>query len=224
MKLRLQHPVGLLALAGSLVLTALPALAHPHVWVTSATELVYAPDGSITGVRHGWTFDEAFSANAVRGLQKTDGAYTHEELAPLAQAKVESLKEAAYFTSLKENGAFLKMYDKLPFAEPIDYFFDYKDNHLTLHFTLPLRAPVRSKAVLLEIYDRSFFTDFQMAKSRPVNLVGAPVGCKVWLQPSMGNERDRKMVQEASEESFKEGGANVAVGLLFENKISVNCP
>ena len=49
--------VGLLAL----VLGATAAQAHPHVWITAASELIYAPDGSITGVRHAWTFDDMFS-------------------------------------------------------------------------------------------------------------------------------------------------------------------
>ena len=40
----------------------------------------------------------------------------------------------------------------------------------------------------------------------------------------MGDDRDRKMAQGASEESFGEGGANVSIGLLFENKIVVECP
>jgi ABC-type uncharacterized transport system substrate-binding protein len=211
-------------LAAAMMLASGAASAHPHVWITATSELLYAEDGSITGVRHAWTFDGAFSANAVQGLQrKTDGAYSREELAPLAQAQVESLKQGAYFTSLKTDGAFLEVNGKVRFAEPIDYFYDYKDDHLTLHFTLPLKAPLKSKAVLLEIYDRTFFIDFQLAKDHPVKLVGAPAGCEVRLLPSMGNERDRKMAQEASEESFKEGGANVAVGLLFDNKISVSC-
>jgi ABC-type uncharacterized transport system substrate-binding protein len=38
--------------------TVAPALAHPHVWVTMRTELVYAPDGRITGIRHAWSFDD----------------------------------------------------------------------------------------------------------------------------------------------------------------------
>ena len=210
--------------AAAVTFAAPAASAHPHVWITATSELLYAGDGSITGVRHAWTFDDAFSANVVKGLQqRTNGAYTHEDLAPLARAQVESWKEGTYFTSLKVDGAFLKVNDKLPFGEPIDYFFDYKDDHLTLHFTLPLKTPVKSKAVLMEIYDRSFFIDFQMAEDHPVKLVSAPAGCKVWLVPSMGNDRDRKMVRDASEDSFKEGGANVAVGLLFDNKISVDC-
>jgi ABC-type uncharacterized transport system substrate-binding protein len=123
-----------------------------------------------------------------------------------------------------DSKVFLRSDGKLPFAEPIDSFFDYKDDHLILHFTLPLKTPVKSKAVLLEIYDRTFFVDLHLAQDHPINLVGAPAGCGVRLLPSMGNERDRKMLQEASEDSFKEGGANAAVGLLFENKIAVDCP
>jgi ABC-type uncharacterized transport system substrate-binding protein len=40
-----------------LLLTAVPAFAHPHVWVTMKEELLYGPDGALTGVRHAWTFD-----------------------------------------------------------------------------------------------------------------------------------------------------------------------
>ena len=38
----------------------LPAQAHPHVWVTMKSELVYAPDGSLTGIQHHWAFDDMF--------------------------------------------------------------------------------------------------------------------------------------------------------------------
>jgi ABC-type uncharacterized transport system substrate-binding protein len=39
-------------------LAAGPTQAHPHVWVTMTEELLYAPDGSVTGVHHAWTFDD----------------------------------------------------------------------------------------------------------------------------------------------------------------------
>ena len=38
------------------------AEAHPHVWVTFHSEVLYAADGTMTGVRHAWTFDDMFSA------------------------------------------------------------------------------------------------------------------------------------------------------------------
>jgi hypothetical protein len=31
--------------------------------------LIYAPDGSITGVRHAWTFDDMFSTYALQGIK-----------------------------------------------------------------------------------------------------------------------------------------------------------
>src|SRR4029079_11020926 len=75
------------------------AQAHPHVWVTMQTELVYAPDGSITGIRHAWSFDDMFSTFATQGLEsKEKGKFTREELEPLAKVNVESLKEFGYFT------------------------------------------------------------------------------------------------------------------------------
>src|SRR5688500_10749300 len=48
--------VAIAALAG-LVATVVSASAHPHVWVTMRSEVIYGPDGTITGIRHAWTFD-----------------------------------------------------------------------------------------------------------------------------------------------------------------------
>ena len=75
------------------------AQAHPHVWVTMKSEVVYGADGTATGVRHAWTFDDMFSTFATQGLaSKEKGKFTREELAPLAEVNVTSLKEFDYFT------------------------------------------------------------------------------------------------------------------------------
>ena len=66
------------------------AQAHPHVWVTMRSEIVYTPDGTVTGVRHAWTFDDMFSAYALQGIEtKAKGVFTREELAPLAEENVD---------------------------------------------------------------------------------------------------------------------------------------
>src|ERR1051325_4838150 len=93
------------AMLAGLATAAGPASAHPHVWVTVKSEIVYAPDGSITGVRHAWTFDDMFSIFATQGLEsKKKGQFTREELAPLAKVNVESLKEYDFFTYAKADG------------------------------------------------------------------------------------------------------------------------
>src|SRR5436305_999320 len=145
-----------------------PASAHPHVWVTAASELIYAADGSISGVRHAWTFDDMFSTYAVQGIEsRTKGVYTREELAPLAQTNVESLKEFGFFTFAKADGK------KEKFLEPVDYFLEQKDGVLVLHFTLPFRTPVRTRQLALEVFDPTFFVDFSLQKKDPIRLAGA---------------------------------------------------
>ncbi len=63
----LRHLLALLLLGGAF--GANPAQAHPHVWITASSELLYAPDGAITGVRHAWTFDDMFSTYALQGIE-----------------------------------------------------------------------------------------------------------------------------------------------------------
>jgi ABC-type uncharacterized transport system substrate-binding protein len=191
------------------------AHAHPHVWITSISELMYAPDGSVTGVRHAWTFDDMFSTYALQGIEsQKKGVFTHEELAPLAQTNVESLKEFGYFTFAKADGK------KAKFEEPVDYFLEYKDGLLVLHFTLPLKAPVKSKVFALEVFDPTFFVDFKLADKEPVKLVGAPTACIFDFQrPNDG----AASAQGIDEQTFT-NGPNSNFGAMFANKITVTCP
>ena len=213
MKNALRQLIALLLFTGAL--SAGAAQAHPHVWITLTSELIYAADGSITGVRHAWTFDDMFSTYALQGIEtRTKGAYSREELAPLAQTNVESLKEYAFFTFAKADGK------KEKFQEPVDYFLDYSDTRLTLHFTLPLKTPVKPKQLALEVYDPSFFIDFQLAEKDPITLVGAPGACQMKFQRST---ESGVIAQRLGENNFANGD-NSNYGAMYANKIWVDCP
>ncbi len=198
--------------------SALPALAHPHVWVTMHTELVYAPDGSVTGVRHAWAFDDMFSAFATQGIEsKEKGKFTREELAPLAKVNVESLKEYDYFTYVTADGK------KTPLTDPAPgYWLDFKDAILTLHFTLPLKTPVKPKLLRVEVYDPTIFVDFEFAKQAPVKLDGAPKACK--LDVVLPQEITAAQSQKLGETFFNSLSAAQNYGAQYANKILVNCP
>jgi ABC-type uncharacterized transport system substrate-binding protein len=206
--LRFAHPTALLVF---LLAFISPAAAHPHVWVVAASELIYAADGTISGVRHAWTFDDMFSTYAVQGIEsKTKGVYTREELAPLAQTNVESLKEFGFFTFAKADGK------KEKFLEPVDYFLVQKDGALVRHFTLPFKT----RQLALEIYDPSFFVDFSLQKQDPIRLVGAPAACTFAVQrPNDGAAGAQKL----NEQTFM-NGENSNYGAMFANKITVDCP
>src|SRR5712691_378621 len=122
------------------------ALAHPHVWVTMKSELLYAPDGSVTGVRHAWAFDEMFSTFATQGLEtKQKGVFTREDLKPLAEVNINSLKEYDYLTHARAN------VKKNAINDPVDYWREFNDGLLTLHFRLPLKSPLKAQELNLSI-------------------------------------------------------------------------
>jgi ABC-type uncharacterized transport system substrate-binding protein len=217
MAYRLTHLV-VAAFAGLLLMSA-PASAHPHVWITVKTSVVYAPDGSAVGVRHAWQFDDMFSAFATQGLEsKQKGVFTREELQPLAKVNVESLKEYDYFTYAKAAGK------KAPFVDPTEYHleFDPKEALLTLHFLLPFKSPVKTQTLDLDMYDPSYFVDFALAQKDPVSLTGAPAACKftVGKPQEMSRELAQRLAQIPPGEQIPEN----SYGAAFANKIVVKCP
>jgi len=200
---------------------ASPAAAHPHVWATVWSEILFGPDHKIIGIRHTWTFDEFYSAMAVQGLDTNgDGVFSKKELEPLAKVNVDSLKDFDYFTfvHIGENG------DNLPLKPPEDYSLDYNKGLLTLHFTLPLETPLdpTQKDVQLDVYDPSFFVAFGFAKDNPVKMTGpAREGCEVKVKlPDAESQEDAKALSEAF---FSQLGPNSNFGSQFAQTAVIKC-
>jgi ABC-type uncharacterized transport system substrate-binding protein len=196
------------------------AAAHPHVWATVRSEIVFGPDRLITGIRHHWTFDEFYTAMAVQGLDTDgDGVYSREELGPLAKVNVESLKEFDYFTFVH-----LSDDDKpLPLKGPADYSIDYDKTQLTLHFTLPLEKPLDPKVhnVAVDVYDPSFFVAFSFATDAPLKISGAAPGCTAEIQkPDPDSDAEAKALSEAF---FSQLGPNSNFGSQFAQTAIVKC-
>lgn len=215
-----RNVICVLAACAGLSIASAPTHAHPHVWVTVKSELVYAPDGAVTGVRHAWTFDDMFSVFATQGIEsKKKGEFTREELAPLAEVNVTSLKEYDFFTYAKANGKKVE-FDEPPAGYYLD--FDPKGSVLTLHFTLPFKTPVKAKDLALEVYDREFFVDFSFAEKDPVKLVGAPAHCK--LSIGRPQEMSAALTQQFSQLGANQRDPSLTIGAEFANKIIVKCP
>ncbi len=167
--------------------SARESVAHPHVWIEGRADVLFGPDGAITGIRQSWTFDEMYSAFASQGLDSDgDGTLSREDLQPLAELNLESVAKFGYFTSLQT----LDDAEGADFEEPVDYWQDYDGLRLTLHFTLPLAEPVDPKAVktVFDIYDPNYYVGFSLPKTDPVTLVAAPEGCR----PKIGRAKALK--------------------------------
>jgi ABC-type uncharacterized transport system substrate-binding protein len=208
---------GLLA-ALALTLCTGAAGAHPHVFVTAKEQVLFDPDGRVTGVRADWTFDDMYSSFVTQGLGTPGDLLTRDQLAPLAKTNVESLAEFGYFTIAKMAG------HALEFDAPVDYWLDESPAKLvTLHFTLPLKAPVKPVPALnVSVYDPTYFVDFQMAEHDPVALVSAPPGCSTSvIKPRPLDASDN---QKLSEAFFANMSPGQDFGIKLASKVMVACP
>jgi ABC-type uncharacterized transport system substrate-binding protein len=203
----------LLIVAGGLALSP-EASAHPHVWVTVKTTVQFK-DNAIVGLQQNWTFDEFYAAMAIEGLDKNnDGIYDRQELAPLAQVNIDGIKEFDYFTFAKLGT------DKLAFAPPTDYWLEYSNKILTLHFTLPLAKPLpaTAKGFAFSTYDASFFIDFELAEEDPISLQGdVPHGCS----PTVVKADDNT---QSLTEAFREQFGDAKYGGTTGQPVRVECP
>jgi len=214
------------------------AYAHPHVWVTMETEVEMGDSKEILGFRHKWTFDETYTSFAVEGLDANgDGLYSEEELKPLAEANVESLKEFEYFTF-----PFIGD-EKVALKDPVDYRMEYKDKLLTLYFTVPLVTPVPYEKIedfSLAVYDPEMYVSLTFNDKAPVKIVSAkPVGCTAHVgesaaeakdsipsQPGENTDPSGSPVRSARQERRRLAGAAQARSLRFlqyADRVTIEC-
>jgi ABC-type uncharacterized transport system substrate-binding protein len=193
-----------------------PALAHPHVWVTAKAEVVFASDGRVTGVRHHWTFDEAYTAYVTQGLDKNDdGKLTPEELQELADENAASLNEFDYFTVLKARGK------PQTFDPPREARMSMEKTQVSMSFLLPLKAPVApSGAVSIEIEDPTFFVYFSLTEGQAaISLANAPQGCVTSIAKA-------KPLDATMQQILQDEGAIQPqdIGIEYSNRAIIACP
>lgn len=218
MNVRLRSPLRYAAVAAVVVASATAAQAHPHVFVTATEEVLFGPDGHVTGVRHAWKFDDMYSAFITQGLGQPGQVLTKEQLAPLAKTNVESLAEFAYFTVVKSSGK------QSEFGEPVDYWSEEGDDKLvTLHFTLPLKVPASAgRALTMSVYDPTYFVAFSLADKDPVTLQGAPGGCSASVfKPKSLDPSD---TQKLNESFFTNLSPGSDFGIKLAERAIVACP
>lgn len=211
----------LAALLGAVLLlagTSKEGIAHPHVWVTMETEILFTQGHRIIGFRHKWLFDKMYAAFAVQGLDKDgDGNYSRDELQELAQVNINDLKPFNYFTFPRAQDVIVEQ------NKPENYYFEYKDGFLVLYLTIPLTTPVemtRLKDFSLTISDPTFLIDFAFAKNDPVRLVSGPPSCRpVIKSPEFSIAKG----QSLGETFFEDANATAKLAAEYAKSITITC-
>lgn len=154
------------------------AFAHPHILIDAQMRIVFDAERRALGVAHVWRFDDAFSAFAVQGYDsKGDGRPTRADLAPLAKINMQSLAPYHFFTQGALDGA------PLSFAAPRDFWDEFDDETLELHFTLPFSSPlaILGKTLAVNVFDPDYFAAISFVKTAPVTTEGGG-DCNIAIQ------------------------------------------
>lgn len=154
-----------------------PVVAHPHIFIDAKATITFDDAGQVVSVHNSWTFDEAYSAWAVQGLDANlDGTVSPEELQPLADDNMQGLSEYEYYTFAGEGP------DNLKFAFGSNPAMDYTDGRQTLNFDVALDAPYAIQDHLeLAINDPEYYVAISFANADAVTLANAPANCSVSL-------------------------------------------
>ena len=131
-----------------------------------------------------------FSTYALQGLEtKEKGVYSREELAPLAQINVESLKEFDFFTFGKADGKkekFLRAGRLLPGTQG-------RRADAAFHAAAEDAGKAESSGAG-SVRSARIFIDFKFDDKDPITLVGAPAACKlVFQRPNDGTATAQKL-------------------------------
>jgi len=212
MKEWLARPVAALVI---LMGSAQVAAAHPHVWIDARTEVIFDDRQRVEALRVSWRFDEFYSLFAIEGLDKnSDGQVDAEELKPLAELNITSLKEYRYFTYVTVAG------EEVPYDQVTDYRSAYEAGILSLEFVIPLETPVDPVVSELRFvsYDPTFYIAVEPALQAPVSLRDAPAACRAVEVKQGGAE-----TLQLSEADFLDPATSAEVGRLYATEFAVTC-
>jgi ABC-type uncharacterized transport system substrate-binding protein len=144
--------------------SALPAMAHPHVWIECELKAEFGPQG-LMGFRHRWVLDEMFSASILPDIDlDKDRVISPRESETARKVAFDNLKEYGYFTDVRIDGKPFKVQFVKDFRCTLD-----SSGRLVYEFFVPctVQAGANPKSVTIAVYDNTYFCDVAYAKGTP---------------------------------------------------------
>ena len=168
-----------IGVAAVLLALVAPAMAHPHIFIDAKVTVVFDATGAVTRLQHAWTFDSAFSAWMVQGLDTNgDRETSPEEMQDLADENMVGLADYGFYTYAGEGDALMA------FSPLGDQRMVYEDGRVTLSYSADAvtSMPVSGRFELA-VYDPEYYVAISFADVSDVTLENAPASCAAVLEP-----------------------------------------
>ena len=142
---------------------------HPHIWLTSRSEINFSRENLNQIVMH-WTFDKIYSRTLIDEFDRNKNFYfDRDEAGKLKSEAFSSLISFNYMSVLIIDGK------NFPVKRVNDFrAFITPENKVKYSFTIPVGKPLKNSGkISLIIYDKTFFCHFTPETENPVKLTGA---------------------------------------------------
>ncbi len=141
------------------LLPAMPANAHPHIFVDTQIEINFDPQGRADGVRVTWTYDDLTSLQFIadRGLDADfDGALTDAENAALSGFDMDWEEGYAGDTYVLLGAAPVQL------SGPSDWTATYQNDKITSSHLRRLTEPVAigPEPLVVQVYDPTLYSGY----------------------------------------------------------------
>jgi ABC-type uncharacterized transport system substrate-binding protein len=204
-----------------LMLTAAPALAHPHIFIDTRIEVIVNDRNEATALRIGWTYDDLYALLIFGDLALDpdgDGILTPEEEASLNGFDMQWIEGFEGDTYVLKDG------QPLAISGPRDWTASWADGKLssTHYRDLVVPVPVADVPLVIQAYDPGYYVYHAIL---PPAVVTGGTGCSAQVFEADLNAADAAL-QEALAE-YAPGadleGQFPAVGAKFSDEVRVTC-
>lgn len=174
--------------AVALLLQLAAAHAHPHnrILVDAA---ILVRDSAIEGIRYVWQFDRTYADGLKEEYDSDrDGVLSDNELQAWLAASKTNLETFKFFTTIHRGR------EILPLGAADDYRVERTADGLALHFTVHLVAPASLEPgpIGIDVYDRTFFTEFVLGDGHGIIVEGAaPGACSATVALAPGGDQQK---------------------------------
>lgn len=178
-------------LAAFLLMTAIPAWGHPHVWIDVEIHPLQDAQGRIAALRQSWQFDPFYSTLLLEEILQGETPERRQALWQDLEGDIQA--------ALSDEG--LYTFPRRQFAAPRDLKLVQKGNDLFVEAELPLLEP--SKYLQYQIYEPEYYVEILHAKAQPLQIGG----CRLTITPAEPSEE--KYMEAAALDKNQKGDPNL---------------
>lgn len=207
---------------GMLLASALPAGAHPHIFIDAGINAVFDDQGRLAAIRVIWTYDEYYSLAVLEDLgldSDYDGALTAKEEAQLSGFDMNWIEgfEGDTYGLLGE--------EKIALSGPLEPTATLVDGRIvTTHLrALEDRIELGETPVIFQAYDPEYYTAYSITLTPRVE---GREGCTAQVFVPQQTEANQVLLDALAEvgadETLEDAGFP-AVGAQFADEVRITC-